>query len=460
MSVSSPPSTPILPDVEESTAKSSPAGRLIGRLRQLWRSWWDLQNGKISELPRSLNSLALILGRVAASGLGFLTWLIAARLYATEEVGIASGIVSAMMLCVQLGLLGVGSAIINLFPDYQKQPARLLDTALGIVVSAALITAGIFLLFASALFNELSVAGASLLYILLFLALTLFGTVNVLFDHVSIAVRRGDEVLTRNVFFGVITIAGMGLLSFLLADTSQTMILAWVLAGLGACLLGIFQLWRSALHYKAIPAFNRGVSTQLLQIGLPNYLLTLAERAPNWIMPIVVTELLSPTDNAHWYAVWMMAWVVFIIPISVGQNLFAEVSRHPDRQREAIRHSMRTSLTIGGIAALGVAIFAPWLLALLGSSYADEGSTPLRILVIGILPFILVQAYYAVCRGTRRLREATLNGVLTGLVSIGAGAAAGVRYGLTGIAVAWLAVQILVGIWVAWRLYVLSNGTA
>jgi len=152
--------------------------------------------------------------------------------------------------------------------------------------------------------------------------------------------------------------------------------------------------------------------------------------------------------------------VVFIIPISVGQNLFAEVSRHPDRQREAIRHSIRTSLMIGGVAALGVAIFAPWLLALLGSSYADEGSTPLRILVIGILPFILVQAYYAVCRGTRRLSEATLNGVLTGLISIGAGAAAGMRYGLTGIAVAWLAVQILVSVWVAWRLYVLSNKAA
>ena len=34
------------------------------------------------------------------------------------------------MLCVQLALLGVGSAVIALFPAHQERPARLLDTAL------------------------------------------------------------------------------------------------------------------------------------------------------------------------------------------------------------------------------------------------------------------------------------------------------------------------------------------
>ena len=63
-----------------------------------------------AELRRLWNSLSLILGRVSSSGLGFITTMLTARLYAPAEVGISSGIVSAMMLCVQIALLGVGAA--------------------------------------------------------------------------------------------------------------------------------------------------------------------------------------------------------------------------------------------------------------------------------------------------------------------------------------------------------------
>src|SRR5215216_4771585 len=92
------------------------------------------------------NSLALILGRVSSSGLGFLTWLITARLYTTAEVGIASGIISAMMLCVQLALLGLNSAFVALYPKHRSQPSNLLNTTLNIVSLAALLAALLFLL--------------------------------------------------------------------------------------------------------------------------------------------------------------------------------------------------------------------------------------------------------------------------------------------------------------------------
>jgi hypothetical protein len=81
------------------------------------------------------------------------------------------------------------------------------------------------------------------------------------------------------------------------------------------------QLWRSLSGYIFRPSLEKGIAAELIKSGLPNYLLTLSERAPNWVLPILVTELLSPADNARWYAVWMMAWVVFQIPISIGQNL-------------------------------------------------------------------------------------------------------------------------------------------
>src|SRR5215207_396021 len=61
-------------------------------------------------LSMLVNSIALILGKVATMGFGFLSWLLAARLFAPQEVGLASGAVSAMILATQIALLGVSSA--------------------------------------------------------------------------------------------------------------------------------------------------------------------------------------------------------------------------------------------------------------------------------------------------------------------------------------------------------------
>ncbi len=420
------------------------------RVRQNLTQIWGTRGG---ELARPVNSLALILGRVSSSGLGFLAWVLAARLYAPSEVGIASGLVSAMMLCVQLALLGVGSALIALFPRHASRPSRLLNTALGIVSGAAVLAAGLFLVCAFLGLHELAVVSRGPAYALVFVAITLFGTVNVLFDHLSIAIRRGDQVLLRNMLFGAITIVAVWALPRLAGTANSAgIVFSWTLAGLAACALGVVQSRRSLPHFRFRPEMDRAVGQRLIRVGLPNYGLTLAERAPNWLLPIIVTELLSPADNAHWYSVWQMAWVVFLVPISVGQNLFAEVARRPEKTGAAIRHNTRIALGLGGMAAIGVIVLAPFVLLPLGRGYVAAGTAPLRILAMAVLPVIFIQRYYAVCRGTFRLAEATAAGVLSGLLGLSAAAVSGMAWGLTGMAVAWLLAQYLTAGWAAWRL--------
>jgi O-antigen/teichoic acid export membrane protein len=334
----------------------------------------------------------------------------------------------------------------------------LLDTAFMIVTATSLLAAGLFLVLASGIFHELSIVGTRPIYTLSFLALSALGTIGVLFDHVSIALRRSDQVLSRNVLFGLITLATMALLSLLFGATSSLAIFsAWVMGNLAACLLGCVQLWRALLHYRWQARVEWGLTRLLLSIGFPNYMLTLAERAPGSIMPIVVTELLSPVANAYWYPVWMMGWGVLIIPISIGQTLFAEAAHRPESLREEVRHSLRSSLAFGFLAAAVAGLLAPFMLSLLGPNYAAAGTTPLRILVIGVLPFAFIQAYYSACRARRRLREAVLTGLLSGFGSIGGAAAIGVSYGIVGIAVAWVVAQFVTGLWAAWRLLVLAR---
>lgn len=400
-----------------------------------------------------LSSAGLIAGRIVSLGLGFLAWLVAARLFPPNEVGLASGVVAAMMLCVQLALFGVGSALISVWAAYRERVSLLINTAGTSVIGLALLAAVLFLLLARSLFRELDIVVGVPVLALAFLAMTMLGAVNVLFDNVSVAIRRGDQVLTRNMLFGIITIGVPLSFAHVVGGRGSWLILvAWTLAGLGACSIGVVQLVRSLPQYRPAVVIDRPLTAELVRVGLPNWALTMTERGPALLMPILVTELISPTVNAYWYAVWMMAWAVMIIPVSAGQTLFAEAARDPANAGRATRHGIATALGIGVPAAIAVVVLADVALSLMGARYAAAGDLALRILVITVLPFTVIQAYYAICRARRQLGEAVVVGTISGAAAVASALVAGSLAGLAAMATTWVVVQSLTAAFCGLRL--------
>jgi O-antigen/teichoic acid export membrane protein len=172
---------------------------------------------------------------------------------------------------------------------------------------------------------------------------------------------------------------------------------------------------------------------------------------------VLVAELLSPAANATWYAVWMMAWVVYIVPIQVGMTIFAEVAHDPSSFRESVRRGVVCALAVGTLGALVLGAGASLALSILGPHYAAAGAGPLRILLLALIPLSFTQAYFSSCRARRALGEAIATGWLNALASVALAAAAGVGHGLTGMAIAWVAVQCATGLWSLWRLRRLSR---
>ena len=403
-------------------------------------------------LPLTWNSLALIAAKVATMGLGFLFWLAAARLFEPSEVGVAAGLVAAMMLCTQVALLGLGSAVIVMYPAHQRRPGALLDSAMTMVAISGLVASAAFLVLATGAFSQLDVAASSPLYAGLFVAATIFGTQGILLDQTATALRRGEQALTRNLVFGVGALAALGATAVLVSGAgSEGIFMPWALAGVVACALGLWQLRRALGRYDMRPRLERRLVRRLWAVGLPNHMLTLAERSPGLLLPGLVTELLTPADNAVWYGVWMMAWVIFIVPIQVGMTMFSEVSHDPGSRARTLRKGIRTSLAIGAAGALAIGAAAELVLSLLGPSYAAGGATPLRILLLGLVPMTFMHAYFAACRAEHRLGEALATGWTSAFVTVLAACAAGVATGLEGMAAAWVAVQCVTGAFSAWR---------
>lgn len=398
-------------------------------------------------LPMVLNSVTVIGGKLATMGLGFIFWVIAARTFSQDEVGLASGAVSAMMLCTQIAILGVGSALITHYPKHESDPRHLFENAFGLTATASLAVGGVTLVIAGMFLNNLAIIAHSVWFVVFFLAATLTGTLGILLDQTSIALGRGDQVLTRGLAFGLVSV---GVLSAVAWGTGMQhaigMFFPWVVSGTVAVVLGGWQL-RRALDGAALrPRAARPMWRDLTRVALPNWALTMTERTPGLVFPVIVTEVLSKRDNAIWYTAWMMAWVLFVVPISVGLTLFADATNNPTKLRRAVRVGLGTALGIGVAGGALIALLAPLLLHILGKRYAIDGVPVLRILCISVVPLAFTQAYYAICRSQQRLKEALVIGAVSAGASIVVGALAAATWGLNGIAIAWTITQTFIGL--------------
>lgn len=440
-------------------------------IRQLAPTVRDLLPGRGRSDSMTGNALGMVAGRTAAMGFGFVFWLVAAHVATAAQVGFAAAVVSAMMLCTQFAQLGVGSAFISLSPAHRHRPGLLLDVALTMTAVGSLLVAAAFLVVARSWLPELGRVSRSPAWTLAFLAMSVAGTVGIVLDQVNVGLDRGIQVVTRTSAFGALTLVPLvGLPLAGMRMTSLRLFSFWVAAGIGATLVGLWQLWRTtpaastgavALEgagqrrngYRYRPRWEPTLVRRMATVGVANHLLTLCERVPGLVLPVVVTELLSAEANAVWYIVWMSAWVVFTAPVSVGIALFAEASKQPQSAAQATRTALRVCLLYAGSGALVLAVLADPVLRLLGHRYAEAGVTPLRALLLGVLPLAVVSSYYARCRASGRLGEAIAAAALGGVAAVAVPAAVGLRHGLTGMALAWVGVEALVACWAGVRLW-------
>jgi O-antigen/teichoic acid export membrane protein len=348
-------------------------------------------------------------------GAGFLFWVVAARASTVTEIGVAVAAVSAVMLCTQLALLGTGSAVIVAI-GRDDSPGPVLDSAFTILAVAGTVIGGGYVAVTAGRGAGESAVTHSPLFVGAFLVATVFGTAMVCLDQVCIALGRGGSSASRYAVGGLVSIIVLAVLGLTVRDPDALVLFAcWSCGAVSACMLGAFQLHRFA-GYRYRPALDPRRGRRLLGIGLPNQLLTLTERVPALLVPVLVAHTVSPETTAYWYPAWMMAWVVYSAPVQVGLVQFAEGVRRPDRLVRAVRSGILWSLLVGG--GIGVVLFAAagQLLRLMGSEYSDASADALRVLVIGLVPYAVLQAYSAVCRARGKLGEAVVFGTVLGTI--------------------------------------------
>jgi LmbE family N-acetylglucosaminyl deacetylase/O-antigen/teichoic acid export membrane protein len=393
-----------------------------------------------ADTPLYANAYALLANQVSSAALGFLYWMIAARLYSVDVVGRSSAVISTLLLIAAISQLGLDAGMVRFVPRAGRNARRLVLGAYLVVPSYAAVLSIAFLLISRASgFGEKLVG--DLLPPWLLIAATVAWSVFTLQDATLNGLRRSVWVLGENLIYNVSKIVLLVLGVVLLKDAG--IVGSWFLPTLvSIALVGwlVFGRFLKADSEAALETHAEGITRrEVVRSVSGDHLGSIIAEASIRLLPLLVVALLGAKANAFFYQGWIVAYTFALAANSMSSSFSAHASGDMANIAGHSRAILRQMLLVLVPAALLVAALAPTILSLFGRAYASEATQLLRLLALGV-PLVVFDVWYLsyerVRGNIRRVVavQAVGAGLLLGLAYLTVG-----RLGITGIAVAWLA---------------------
>jgi O-antigen/teichoic acid export membrane protein len=396
-----------------------------------------------------INTGSLVGTTAITSGLGFVYWWVAARQYTPEAVGLASAIISTMMLLGGVGMLGLGTLLITELPRQPGREVQLISTGLVVVGGVG---GGIGLLFAFIapyISPQLASLGATPLDMFAFAGGVSLSAATAVLDQALIGILQGGLQFWRNAFFSVAKLALLFVAALYLSHlTGMTIYMSWFISmALSVLILFVYVLFRWGWQGKAyLPQW--GLLRKLGAAAFQHHILNLILQVPTQLLPILVTTLLTAKMNAWFYVAFMLANFVFVVPNSLTMVLHAMNSADHASLRQRARMTIGISFAVSFASILVLFVGARYVLEIFGSSYAEQATWCLRILILAAFPAIIKNHYISFCRIQDRITQAMVASLIGGILEL-AGTVLGALFlgGLTGLSLGWLAAVVIEGLY-------------
>lgn len=386
-------------------------GILVSLIRHPWSSVRSLVPRLYSNsLLR--NSIFIMGTGGATSVFGYFFWILAAHIYSPYNVGLGSALISALTLASILANLGIGYTLIQILPHKETGHAWSLTINAGLAtgIVASLLTGTIAVVALPLFSQQFAIVEHYLGYAIAFVAGVAILTVSSLLDDIFVAERAAHFMLLQNAAIAVLKIPLLILPVVLMIQMGAQGILlsgiiAMAVALIGALLLLIPRLGRS---YRLAVRGMVGQLRSMLSSFTGNYFIRLGGLSTSYLLPVVVSIRLTPTDNAYYYTTSRLGDFILSASSAVAISLFAEGSHAAND----LPHKVRSSVKIMAILLIPTMIFCflagHYLLLVFGPDYAQHGLPLFRIDIISSVPDAITNVYVSVLRVQGRLRFAGL----------------------------------------------------
>lgn len=396
---------------------------------------------------------ATLIGNVAIGSLGgYIFWYVLNALTDASRLGIVSTTIALGTILSNVASLGLGQAIIYARRALPEQLAGVMRAALLITATLAALATGLYIAVAPVVTPALTIYGTpagalSLVAVVCGLAL---GGIQ---DAAVFSGGQPGLVLGRALLMATVRLAAMALLVPLVGPLGA--LLAFALGSCAALLCG--AAGRRPAAGGAGRQVTLGDLRRLLAYSGGVYVLGLCGMAMINLMPVIAANVLGTAGSAHFYIAWMLSNLLFTIPGATSAAVFIEgdAGGLGRQARQGVR------VAVGGVVAggLGVAAIAYPVLASFGPDYARAAFLPLLILLLSAVPMTYYVIGQSVLKTVNRLRPAIGISLAVTAATLGLATLAASRYGLAGLAAAWLAGQCAgVSVWMYARRAALGAG--
>ena len=419
------------------------------------------------------NSLFMMTSTVATGGLGYVFWIVAARVFSSAAVGTASAVISLCSTVALLTYLGPAALLIERLHTYERSSAwtsflvrMCVSTAVATAVVAAVAipviahSRGYGTFFGPADAAVLAVVGAAA------------WTVVNMYGSAFIAARRADGLLAVQGLVSllkvllVVPLCGIGL-------GAPGIVVAWVASSLIGVVLGALwllprlRLGGAAGAADAVGAVGRGVPGNgergLTAARLPaddasrlrpargaaagrligQHLTSVGGQVTPLVLPILVAVRLGVRPNAYFYITWMIGSVFFMVSPSISNALFAESVRAGSALRAAIRKAFLVTALLLAPAMVVMVAGGKVILGIFGHTYVAAGYGLLILLAVSAVPDAVSNIAVAVCRATGRLGYSVAINIGILVATLTSAWLLMPRFGLLGVGAGWLGAQLL-----------------
>jgi len=323
------------------------------------------------------NSIYLMMSTAVMAFLGFFFWIINARLFNPEQVGIATTLISVMTLISSFSFLGLGNSLIKYFPSSDRKNEKI-NTSFTLVGLTSILISILFLVFLKTFSPKLLFVRENIYFIILFILFITFSSLNAIAENVFIAYRSAKYVLIKNIVWSIIKLI---LPLFLITWGAYGIFTSVGIANAIAFLLSFIFLTRRFNYFLKL-IINSSVLKRMFRFSLGSYLAGFIGGLPAMVLPIIITNSLGAKFSAYFYMDMMIANLLYIVPLAVSQSLFAEGSNGKTELKIHLKKAVKIISLILVPAILATIFFGKYILLVFGKEYSSEGVIFLQLLAI------------------------------------------------------------------------------
>ncbi len=395
------------------------------------------------EARRLFTTFAFLVAKQGATaGIGIIYWVVATRFFDAREVGLAAAAASTAMLLAAFGALGV--PLLLLAEIERMDPAErraIFTTGLTIATFVVLIASIVTIFLSPWLGTSLHIIGGDPVTATLFVVGSLATLAGLTFDNTALGLHRGAAQLWRGSMGAILKVACVGLLILVSVRTATGLIFAW-----SAALVAAFFVCMPMLGLARTPTgegslVHRGVLVRRYsKLSLQHHVLSLSISSVAFVIPLIATVLISPTELAYFSAAYLLSSTMLSVQFMLALSLFAERSGDPELLHRNVRRTLPLAFYLIAAIVVVVEIAAPIGLRIFGPAYAANGTTALRILVLVGPAYVVKDHYVSIRRAQHRMSHgARIMAIGTTAEILGA-ALGGALRGLLGICAGWVIV--------------------